>query len=220
MPIPVRWAAVCAVILGALGGVVGLVLGLRTYVPTAWAATFEVGLPSAALGAVLGLAAGSVVVVSRRSHLRHPPAVGRPAQSQRRFGSMASTSQHISIGIDRPASEVYAVAADPLNLPRWAAGLAGSEVERDGDRWFTDSPMGRVTFTFAPRNDFGVLDHDVTLPSGETVHNPLRVIGDGDGCEVVFTLRRRPGMSDEELARDAEAVAKDLEALKALVENG
>jgi len=33
--------------------------------------------------------------------------------------------------------------------------------------------MGRVTFTLTPRNTFGVLDHDVTLPSGETVYNPL-----------------------------------------------
>ena len=82
---------------------------------------------------------------------------------------MGSRSQHISIGIDRPAGEVYDFAADPLNLPTWAAGLAGSRVEPDGELWFTESPLGRVTMTFAPRNEFGVLDHDVTLPSGETV---------------------------------------------------
>ena len=127
-------------------------------------------------------------------------------------------SRLISIGIGRPASTVYDFAADPLNLPRWAAGLAGSTVERDGDRWFTDAPMGRVTFTFALRNDFGVLDHDVTLPTGETVHNPMRVIRDGDGCEVVFTLRQRPGMSDEDFQRDADSVALDLATLKSLVE--
>ncbi len=45
--------------------------------------------------------------------------------------------------------------------------------------------MGRVALAFVPRNDFGVLDHDVTLPSGETVYNPMRVIADGTGCEVV-----------------------------------
>jgi hypothetical protein len=129
-----------------------------------------------------------------------------------------SRSQHISIGIDRPATTVYDFAADPLNLPRWATGLAGSTVERDGERWFTDSPMGRVTFAFAPYNDFGVLDHDVTLPSGETVYNPMRVIGDGDGCEVVFTLRQRPDMSDEEFQRDADSVAQDLATLRTLVE--
>ena len=131
---------------------------------------------------------------------------------------MGSRSQHISIGIDRPATVVYDVAADPRNLPRWAAGLAGSRVEQDGDGWFTASPMGRVTITFAPRNDFGVLDHDVTLPSGETVYNPLRVISDGHGSEVIFTLRQRPEMSDEEFERDADAVGRDLAALKSLVE--
>ena len=36
---------------------------------------------------------------------------------------MGSRSQHISIGIDRPITVVYDVAADPLNLPKWAAGL-------------------------------------------------------------------------------------------------
>ena len=131
---------------------------------------------------------------------------------------MGSTSQHLSVSIDRPAAEVYALAADPLNLPRWAGGLAGSEVEWDGEQWSTESPMGRVRFTFAPPNDLGVLDHDVTLPSGETVHNPLRVIPDGEGCEVVFTLRRRAGMTDDELERDAAAVAKDLATLKELAE--
>lgn len=131
---------------------------------------------------------------------------------------MGSGSRHISIEIDRPLALVYDTAADPLNLPQWASGLADSQVEWDGERWFTDSPMGRVTFTFAPRNEFGVLDHDVTLPSGETVYNPLRVIRDGAGCEVVFTLRQRPEMSDEEFERDADAVGKDLAALKSLVE--
>jgi hypothetical protein len=131
---------------------------------------------------------------------------------------MRSRSRHVSIGIDRPVTEVYDIAADPLNLPEWAAGLAGTRVEYDGEQWFTESPMGRVTFTFAPRNDFGVLDHDVTLPSGETVYNPLRVISDGDGCEVIFTLRQRPEMTDEDFERDADAVAQDLAALKSLVE--
>jgi hypothetical protein len=60
--------------------------------------------------------------------------------------------------------------------------------------------------------------HDVTLPSGETVYNPLRVIRDGDGCEVVFTIRQRPEMTDKDFKRDADAVAKDLARLKSVVE--
>ncbi len=140
--------------------------------------------------------------------------------ASRYLGAMGTRSRHISIDIDRGMSEVYDFAADPLNLPAWAAGLAGSTVERDGQEWFTESPMGRVTFRFAPRNEFGVLDHDVTLPSGQVVHNPLRVLGDGDACEVVFTLRQRPDMTDDDFERDADAVVKDLAALKSVVEAG
>lgn len=133
---------------------------------------------------------------------------------------MGTPSRHLAVAIDRPASFVYEFAADPANLPQWAAGLAGSTVEPEGDHWVTDSPMGRVEFAFAPRNDLGVLDHDVRLPSGEVVSNPLRVIPDGDACEVVFTLRRRPGMSEEDFAADAAAVERDLATLKSVVESG
>ena len=73
---------------------------------------------------------------------------------------------------------------------------------------------------FAPPNAFGVLDHVVTLPSGESVYNPMRVIPDGDArCEVVFTLRRRAGVSDDDFDADARAVAADLETLRALLED-
>lgn len=132
---------------------------------------------------------------------------------------MGFRSEHVSVRIDRPLAEVYGFAADPLNLPRWAAGLAGSRVEHEAEQWFTESPMGRVSFTFAPPNELGVLDHFVTLPSGETVYNPLRVIADGEGCEVVFTLRRRPGLGDDEFEADVRAVTADLSALKTLLES-
>ncbi|MFJ8924846.1 SRPBCC family protein [Streptomyces sp. NPDC102415] len=129
-----------------------------------------------------------------------------------------TSTVHVTAHIDRPADEVYAYASDPSHLPAWAAGLSSS-IEKSADgRWIADSPMGRVVVDFAPRNDFGVLDHHVTLPTGETVHNPVRVIAHGTGCEVVFTLRRRPGMSAEEFRRDADAVAADLATLKQLTE--
>jgi Polyketide cyclase / dehydrase and lipid transport len=126
-------------------------------------------------------------------------------------------SKHLSQAIARPAGEVYEYASDPANLPAWAAGL-GSSIEHVDGQWFVESPDGRLIVAFAERNDYGVLDHDVTLPSGETVHNPMRVIPDGDGCEVVFTLRRQPGMTDEEFARDEGLVLADLRALKGLLD--
>jgi hypothetical protein len=63
-----------------------------------------------------------------------------------------------------------------------------------------------------------VLDHMVTLPSGEIVNNPMRVMPNADGCDVVFTVRRRPGMSASEFAADADAVAADLATLRELMQ--
>ncbi|MGW4735297.1 SRPBCC family protein [Streptomyces shenzhenensis] len=127
-------------------------------------------------------------------------------------------SRHLSTYVDRSVADVYAYASDPANLPAWALGLGGS-IERIDGQWVAESaPMGRVVVAFVPANDLGVLDHDVTLPSGETVYNPLRVIADGAGSEVVFTLRLRPGTTDAEFQRDADMVAADLARLKEVLE--
>jgi hypothetical protein len=126
--------------------------------------------------------------------------------------------QHVSVTIRRRPADVYEFASDPRNLPRWAAGLARSEVRQEGDEWVADSPMGRVKIRFARKNAYGVLDHDVTLESGATVHNPMRVVPNGEGSEFIFTLLRQPGMSDEKFAEDRAAIEKDLRTLKELLE--
>jgi hypothetical protein len=130
---------------------------------------------------------------------------------------MTSESRHISEWIDRRPQEVYDYAADPANLPQWAPGL-GSSVEKVDGRWYVETSEGRVGFAFVQRNEYGVLDHYVTMPSGEIVYNPMRVIADGSSCEVVFTLRRRPGLSDEDFRADTDAVAADLTRLKRVLE--
>ncbi|BFO18270.1 SRPBCC family protein [Streptomyces sp. KM77-8] len=135
------------------------------------------------------------------------------------MNSTGMGSRHLSTYIDRPVDYVYAYASDPVNLPSWAHGL-GQSIEKIEDHWVAESsPMGRVVIAFAPHNELGVLDHDVTLPSGETVYNPVRVIAGNAGSEVIFTLRRRPEMSDADFERDASMVAADLSRLKELLES-
>jgi hypothetical protein len=126
--------------------------------------------------------------------------------------------RHLSIYIARQPSDVYEFASDPRNLPRWAAGLARSEVTRAGDAWVVEAPFGKATIRFAPKNVLGVMDHDVELESGATVHNPMRVVPNGEGSEFIFTLFRRPDMSDEQFAADRRAVEQDLRTLKELLE--
>ncbi|WP_306436602.1 MULTISPECIES: SRPBCC family protein [unclassified Rhodococcus (in: high G+C Gram-positive bacteria)] len=102
-------------------------------------------------------------------------------------------------------------------MPKWAAGLANSPVTIDGDRLLVDSPMGQVAVRFVPHNDLGVLDHDVTLPSGTVVNNPVRVLSHPNGAEILFTVRQIE-LSDEEFERDLGMVADDLKRLEEVLE--
>ena len=103
--------------------------------------------------------------------------------------------------IERSPAEVYAFVSDPKNLPQWASGLNTA-----------------VKVRFVERNPFGVLDHYVKVDSGAEVYVPMRVFANGDGAEVLLTVFRRPGTSEEKFAEDTHWVRRDLEALKALLE--
>lgn len=114
---------------------------------------------------------------------------------------MSREARKLSVSIDRSAAEAYQFLSVPENFAKWASGMGGA-----------------VQVRFSERNSRGVLDHAVTLADGVTVYVPLRVIRKGDGCELVLTLFRRPDMSDEKFAADAEWVMRDLHAAKRLLE--
>ncbi len=120
--------------------------------------------------------------------------------------------------INRNWHDVYDFASQPRNMARWAAGLA-SGLKQDGDEWIGDGgPLGDIRIRFAPPNALGVIDHDVTLPDGQVVHNALRVVPNGDGAVVMFTLIRQPDMDDVAFQADVDAIRRDLSALKSLLE--
>jgi hypothetical protein len=125
--------------------------------------------------------------------------------------------RHISVSIARAPEDVYSFASKVENVPRWASGL-GRAVRNVNRDWVVDGPLGQVKVRFVEPNDLGILDHDVTLASGVTIHNPLRVVPNGTGSEVTFTVFRQPGMSEQQFAEDAKAVERDLKVLKDLLE--
>ena len=124
----------------------------------------------------------------------------------------------IHISIEHDWREVARFVLNPANMAQWAAGL-GAGFERRGEHWVADGgPIGKIEVRFAPYNEFGVADHDVTMPDGTTVQNALRVVPNGDGAEVMFTLLRQPAMSDADFEADAAHVQKDLSKLKSILE--
>lgn len=127
-------------------------------------------------------------------------------------------TRHISIGIERSFAEVYGFLVDPANFPQWADGLGHAFVQVGDHDWRVETPTGEMTIRFTGENPFGIVDHIATPDGGAAITNPMRVIENGDGSEVVFTLFQRDGMSDEAFEGDADWVAKDLAVLKALLE--
>ncbi len=122
-----------------------------------------------------------------------------------------------SISIRHEWQDLYEQIWRPGFFAQWAAGLAESALRQDGEAWVADGADGPIRIRFTPHNEFGVMDHWVD--TGETVvHVPLRVMANGNGAEVMLTLYRQPGMSDDDYSSDVKLVTRDLKALKALIE--
>ena len=103
--------------------------------------------------------------------------------------------------IERDALEVYNFVLDARNLPKWASGIDAAAKVR-----------------FVERNKYGVLDHYVSIRSRPEVYVPMRVFANGQGAEVLLTIFRQPGTSEQKFLEDTQWVRRDLEALKALLE--
>jgi hypothetical protein len=124
----------------------------------------------------------------------------------------------VSVSINRSPDEVYRYLANPENFPKWAPNFCHAIRKAGGGQWIADTTMGALKVRFVPDNEFRVADHYVTLSSGEEIQNPIRVLPNGTGSEVVFMVFRREGLSDEEFRADWGTVQKDLEALKRVLE--
>lgn len=126
-------------------------------------------------------------------------------------------SHTISVRIGCSLTQAYVFLAQPENFPQWASGL-GNSIHRTGAAWIAESPQEPVTVRFTAPNAFGVLDHYVVPDNGEQIYIPMRAIANGDGCEIMLTLFRLPGIPDEKFAADIAWVQRDLQALKTLLE--
>ena len=77
--------------------------------------------------------------------------------------------------IERDWRDVYDFAGKPENMPLWASGLA-SGLEPNGADWIAHGALGTVKVSFVQTNEFGVIDHTVTIESGLRVYNALRIL--------------------------------------------
>ncbi len=129
-------------------------------------------------------------------------------------------SRTISISIQQNWRHVYESLWRPEAFTQWASGLSNGDLVKDSaDWWITDGPGGQIRIRFTPHNEFGVMDHQIDLGEGEYVFVPMRIVPNEDGTEILFTLFRQPDMTDEKFEADMRWVARDMVALKSLLQS-
>jgi len=139
--------------------------------------------------------------------------VGRLKQDQ-----VPMKAKTISVFIAVPPAEVYTFASNPANLPAWVPSFCKS-VEFANGQWVIQSPEGPAVFAFVESNAYGVLDHTITFAPGLKLTNPMRVVPNGSGSELLFTLFQHEGMSDQQFTEDESNVQSDLDTLRRLLES-
>lgn len=127
-------------------------------------------------------------------------------------------SRTLTVSISREADAVYEFISNPENLPKWATAFCQS-IRKVGSDWVMQTASGEMKVRFVPPNEFRVADHFVSPAPGVEIYVPMRVLANGSGSEVVFTLFRSPDMPAEKFAKDIELVSCDLQTLKRKLEN-
>ena len=129
-------------------------------------------------------------------------------------------SKTLSISINSKPKTVYEFVLNLENLPKWAKMFCRSIKLLNGE-WIAEVLQEQAKVRITKRNDFGILDHYVKLlssPNVDEVFVPMRVVQNGEGSEVIFTIFELAGMAEERYAEDIRMVEQDLKNLKSIVE--
>ena len=123
----------------------------------------------------------------------------------------------VHISILAPPESVTTFLSDMENWKTWAPWV--HSVTRISARdWNVETDTGPIKVHFVEPNSLGVLDHEVTLASGMTVFNSMRVVANGPGSELVMVVFQSPGISAKQFDKDVQAVTDDLARLKVAAE--
>lgn len=125
-------------------------------------------------------------------------------------------SDTVSVTIGSAPHEVYNFVSDINHWPQFS-DFAPSVTEKNG-YWIIHSPQGDVVLKPYFYPDLSILDHLVTLPSGQEVLIPYRVVPNEQGSELIMTNFQAPGDSDQAYAEQLEWMKKELLTIKDILE--
>ncbi len=124
----------------------------------------------------------------------------------------------LTVTIDAPYEVVTADLADPARHLEWATEFfAGPGRQQEDGSVIAMVPMmgGEVRFQVAGDPKAGIIDlllAPVGAPYGPPL--PVRIVPNGDGADVLWTLARMPGADDEAWEQGLESMNRELFALK------
>lgn len=123
----------------------------------------------------------------------------------------------VHISIASAPERLVAFLSDVTQWKTWAPWVRSVERASPG-QWVVGTDDGPLRIRFVEANSFGVLDHEVTIDSGMTLFNSMRVLPNATGSELVVVLFQLPTVPREEFDRDVEAVRVDLRRIKDVAE--
>ncbi len=127
-------------------------------------------------------------------------------------------TETVVMTIDAPPSRLSEDLANPGSHLEWATEFfAGEAVDQGDGTWSMNVPRmgGPVIFRTDGATELGVIDMyiaPVGAPFGPPL--PVRVVPNGDGADVLFTLARIPGQTDEEWDEGIASMQRELLNLK------
>ncbi len=131
----------------------------------------------------------------------------------------------LTVSIDAEFSKVAADLADPMTHPAWAQRFfAGAATPTSlPNEVLVPVPMmgGMVRYKIDADTERGMLELYLA-PQGSDFGPPIpvRLIRNGDGVDVLWTLSRLPGTPDAGWQAGLTAMTEELQALKARHEDG
>lgn len=125
-------------------------------------------------------------------------------------------SKTLSISINCNPEKIYKFVSNPENLPKWAKTFCRS-IKKSNGKWVIETAQGPVGIRLVKKNVFRVLDHYISPSAGVEILVPMRVVPNGPGSEVIFTVFQQPDMSNENFKKDIALVKKDLKNLKRVI---
>lgn len=125
-----------------------------------------------------------------------------------------------SIGIARPAADVYAYLANPANLPRWTSAFAAADASTA--RLVTPAGEEQIALQTLANASGMTVDWRMTFASGAEAAAYSRVTPNGlDACIYSFVLTAPPAPLEAlegAIASQKAILADELKKLKAILE--